>query len=869
MEQVDRTATAAPVNSLSSPVPQAAHDDIGPTFPRLSFALLWGFCLFPLLLFAAFAVYQRDEALREGERAVARTIQILEEHALRVFEAQQLIMDQTDQYLADLSWDDIRMSEEVHRFLRQTAMASPHVDGLWLVPPDGRTANSADFFPFPDLSVTDRRYFQTLRARDELHYGEMIVGRVKGNFNFNLSRRRSPREDFNGVILVTSSIDYFTEFWEQASQGSFAAGIFRDDGEILVRYPHLETLPKNLSEDSPTFERMRTIDDAVYPSVSSLDGQARIYGYSRIGGTPLFIGYGVPNAQVLANWRSEMQRMGFIAVMATVLLAIAASAITRQSRRLGATAASWRHTAQNLEREVTRRVRAEDVAAERKRLLDEVRALTAQRQSILENMAEGVIALDARGCITYANPEATKLLGPLREGDQEFASLVALRRILAADGSDLDPALAPERAPLRGDDLPETEYLVRNQMGQHAACFFRGGSILGSDGRPEGAVLTFWDVTERKREAERRDLLMRELDHRVRNMLATIMAMIRISNEPRQTKDEFVTALSARVGAMTRTHGVLSEGRWEGATMGRIVDDEVRSASKARQLVLKGDRDVMLPPKEAADLVLALHELATNATKHGAWSVPEGQVMLRWEVLASSDGHELRVEWKESGGPTVVAPPERRGFGTNLLQGVFAGVGGVSLDYEPDGLRCMMRVALHERRNALAIVEAPPADAAPDAKPASIVGLRVLVVEDEAVVRLDLVELLRELGATVVAEAGTLVDGLEKAGSLDLDAAVLDRNLNGESGLPIAQILEKRGIPLVFVSGYSAPGQRQAQEKEEHIHLLIEGRLGGFNVVKMPKRWWQAEGQSPPPSRSRAHWRGQSGPCGAFVPGYM
>ena len=135
-------------------------------------------------------------------------------------------------------------------FLQRTAAASPHVDGLWLVPPDGRTANSADFFPFPDVNVSDRRYFQVLRERDELHFGEMIVGRTKGTFNFNLSRRRSPRDAFNGVILVTSSLDYFTEFWTQASAGDFVAGIFRQDGEILVRYPLLETLPQNLAVDS-------------------------------------------------------------------------------------------------------------------------------------------------------------------------------------------------------------------------------------------------------------------------------------------------------------------------------------------------------------------------------------------------------------------------------------------------------------------------------------------------------------------------------------------------------------------------------------------------------------------------------------------
>jgi hypothetical protein len=115
----------------------------------------------------------------------------------------------------------------------------------------------------------------------------MIVGRTKGTFNFNLSRRRAPREDFNGVILVTSSLDYFTDFWTQASAGAFVAGIFRQDGEILVRYPLLDTLPQNLAVDSPMLDLMQSSDDEVYQSISSIDGRERLYGYSRIGTTPL------------------------------------------------------------------------------------------------------------------------------------------------------------------------------------------------------------------------------------------------------------------------------------------------------------------------------------------------------------------------------------------------------------------------------------------------------------------------------------------------------------------------------------------------------------------------------------------------------
>lgn len=805
---------------LSAPTARQARarPDADARFGRVGKILLWAVTLLPVLLFVVFAASQRTETLRSGEASVGRTIQILEEHALRVFEAQELIIAQVDQYLGTMTWEEIRSSEEVHVFLRQVAAGSPHVDGLWLVPPDGRTANSADFFPFPDVYVADRSYFQALEERDELHFGEMIVGRTKGTLNFNISRRRAPRDDFNGIILVTASLDYFTEFWEQTTEGRFVAGIFREDGEILARHPMLERVPDRLGPGSPLLGRMAVADDGVYASVSSIDGRSRIYGYSRIGDTPLFVGYGLSYERVLAAWRREMLPMGLIALLASVLLGLAIATIMRQNRHLSAAAVSWRRTAGELEREVDRRVRAEDVATERQRLLDEVGALTAQRQGILENMSEGVIALDERGRVIYANREAWKLLGPLREEEQDFAELLETRQLLAADGAPLAPEAGPDRPPLRGEDLEETEYLVRTATGHHASCHFRGGSIFGPDGSVTGAVLTLWDVTERKRDAERRDLLMRELDHRVRNMLATITAMIRISDEPAQSKADFVAALSGRVGAMARTHGVLSEGRWEGATMGRLIDDEMGRAADARQLELEGDRGVVLPPKEAADLALALHELSTNAIKYGAWSVPDGRVSLGWSIEPSGDRPMLRVVWKETGGPPVSGPPARKGFGTSLLLGLFTDGDGVRLDHAPDGLRCVLCVPLPAGGQDTREGAPAPEPAAPAAEDAALAGLRILVVEDEAIVRLDLVEMLREAGAAIVGEAGSLSEALEKAEAADVEVAVLDRNLNGESSLPVARLLEQRGARIVFVSGYRAAGHGERGD-DDHVHL--------------------------------------------------
>jgi CheY-like chemotaxis protein len=716
-----------------------------------------------------------------------------------------------------MAWSDIRVSEAVHGFLQRTAAASPHVDGLWLVPPDGRTANSADFFPFPDISVTDRTYFQALRERDELHYGEMIVGRIKGNFNFNLSRRRFPRDIFNGVILVTSSLSYFTDFWEQASEGPFVAGIFREDGEILVRYPLLGRCRGRLSEDSPLLDQMQESDDNVYQSISSLDGRARIYGYSRIGETPLFIGYGVPNRHVLANWRNEMLRMGLVALMATALLGIAAATILRQNRSLGATAVSWRRTAEELEREVDKRLRAEDVAAERKRLLDEVRALTAQRQSILENMAEGVIALDARGCIIYANREAMSSSDPFR-GDRN----------------------SPRWSTRAGSSPPTDRTSIRRMRPTGRRFVARPSRTRVSRAQPG--------------RSRRRLLLPRRRDPRCRRPARGSRPHL-LGCQRAEAGGGTPGTPDARAGPPGPQHAGHDHGHdphqqraaaEQGGVRGGLERARQRhgadawhpvgrpvegrhdrpprrrrsvSAADARQLVLEGDREVMLPPKEAADLALALHELATNATKHGAWSVPEGRVALRWQRDREAGRPILRVRWKETGGPAIARAPERRGFGSILLQGIFAGEQRASVAYEPDGLRCTMSVPILDEGRAAASAEPPAVDAPPEAGQGSLAGLRILVVEDEAIVRLDLVQILRDAGATMIAEAGSLEEGLARAEETPVDAAILDRNLNGKGSEPVARLLAERGAAIIFVSGYGSAPRGTGPGSPGHANL--------------------------------------------------
>jgi len=130
-----------------------------------------------------------------------------------------------------------------------------------------------------------------------------------------------------------------------------------------------------------------------------------------------------------------------------------------------------------------------------------------------------------------------------------------------------------------------------------------------------------------------------------------------------------------------------------------------------------------------------------------------------------------------------------------------------------------MSVPVADRRQEDSIAPVQSGDVGTAAGAASLNGLRVLLVEDEALVRLDFAQILRDAGATIVAEAGSLEEGLDKARATVVDAAILDKNLNGESSLPLARLLAGQGVAIVFVSGYRAADQSDEQKKEAHVHL--------------------------------------------------
>ncbi len=211
-------------------------------------------------------------------------------------------------------------------------------------------------------------------------------------------------------------------------------------------------------------------------------------------------------------------------------------------------------------------------------------------------------------------------------------------------------------------------------------------------------VLRHLDDVMRERERVRRqqDLLMAELDHRVKNTIAITQALVKHSATGAATLDAFTESIQERLHAMATTHSMLTRNRWEGVNLRDIVEEQFAPFGGPDRVKIEGLK-LMLRPKAALSVSLALHELTTNAAKYGALSVPEGWINIDWDAQTLEGKKWLRLRWAEHGGPAVAAP-SRMGFGRVLLERSLAYDvdGQVDLDFRPEGLICTAMIPFEQ-----------------------------------------------------------------------------------------------------------------------------------------------------------------------------
>jgi PAS domain S-box-containing protein len=254
----------------------------------------------------------------------------------------------------------------------------------------------------------------------------------------------------------------------------------------------------------------------------------------------------------------------------------------------------------------------------------------------------------------------------------------------------------------------DIEYRVRLPRGEVRWLQIRGQPFYGADGQPLSMAGVTIDITERKRVEEHRTLLAEELNHRVKNSMATMQSIAHQTLRNAASLEDAHKTLDARLQSLSNAHDVLTRVSWVGAPLGEIVEGALQAfrGGSGQRFLINGP-EVWLTPRLTLAFTMALHELATNAVKYGALSTDKGRVILNWDVVDGSHPAQLWLRWEEIGGPPVKAPA-KGGFGSRLIERALAAEmgGSAEIEYRRRGVVFTLEAPLPDR---IAPVPVPPA----------------------------------------------------------------------------------------------------------------------------------------------------------------
>jgi PAS domain S-box-containing protein len=293
----------------------------------------------------------------------------------------------------------------------------------------------------------------------------------------------------------------------------------------------------------------------------------------------------------------------------------------------------------------------------------------------------GVWRLDETTGALIGTPELNRVLG----FDEDATPTLAEVRARYGPGELDRVRAAASEALRRGERHFEVEFQAQKPDGAPIWLQMRAEVSPHKAGRPRATTGVLIDITARKTAEERMQLLAREVDHRANNLLTVIQGVIALTRAP--DVESFRTVLAGRIAALGQAHQLLAESRWERAELRRLAEEELRPfrLGEAERATIEGPA-VDLAAHAAQAVAIALHELATNAAKHGALSVPEGRVRLAWR----GGGEEaLVIDWCETHGPAT-SPPTQRGLGLSVIERALGGAiaGSARFDWRPEGLCC-------------------------------------------------------------------------------------------------------------------------------------------------------------------------------------
>lgn len=336
-------------------------------------------------------------------------------------------------------------------------------------------------------------------------------------------------------------------------------------------------------------------------------------------------------------------------------------------------------------------VRVVKDVTDRKRVEQRLQESEQRSRELLDALPIAVYTTDADGRITYYNEAAVAFSG--RRPTLGLDEWCVCWKLLWPDGTPLPHDESPMAMALKeGQEARGVEAVAERPDGARRTFTPYPTLLRDSKGQVVGAINVLVDITDRKQADEEQKLLIDELNHRVKNTLATVQSISLHTH--RSTPEAFVERFEDRLLALSKAHDLLTRRRWTGVGLGELLEQELAPYSDADQsrIVLDGP-ELTLSARTGLALGMVLHELVTNAAKYGALSADGGRVQVAWSQEQDGSRKILNIRWIESGGPAVEAPT-RRGFGRQLIErNVTRDLGGqADLQFLPRGLRCLVSV---------------------------------------------------------------------------------------------------------------------------------------------------------------------------------
>jgi PAS domain S-box-containing protein len=745
-----------------------------PRLLRRSFAGFLVTLIVIVLTFLAIFAASLYEAGRQN--AVSRTA-ALEQYVRRSLEVSAVIARDALGYLHRRdSLEGLAEDYDAHLYFSKLSSGMSLGEGMVFIDGDGTVVLHSDSFPAKPVDLSDRAWFQAhVDGADDFIDGSFISRITDTHLFVHTFALRDDDGSLQGIVNIgIPSDEILGALALPFDHEGGVTSVVKETGELIARDP----FPPELI--GARFDLPDQMENGSAVHEQPLDGRRALTAYARLEDFGLVASVSIPLAAVFQP----------LLVMAAATLPLLAAIV------FGA--------------------------------LVTLRRLEAQQRRLARSAVrlETVLKASSLGAWQwFPKTDRTEFMG-------RWAEMLGYRpEDLAPESSTWTRLLHPDEKERLLERVDRTlsgeqnefreEHRMRHKDG-HWVWVLDSGRVVerDADGKPEVVIGIHLDISERREAEEQMRVISGEVDHRSKNLLAVVQALVSMTKL--ENEGTFKSILRGRIHAMARAHELLSRSRWKGADLRVIAEEELGPfiAGEPADIVIDGPRTI-LGASAVQPVALTLHELATNSAKYGALSAL-GRLRLTWRV--PEEGPAFTILWEEATARAVGGRLTSPGFGSRLMRLMIEEqLGGTfETEWTDDGLRCKITIPKSMLVNPA--MDQPAQSAARHQVQrlrSEGTGRRILLVEDEVLVSAEMALTLKAAGYDVAGPASTLQAATSLAHDADIEVAVLDINLGGELSFPVADILVARGVPFVFITGY------------EHDRL-IPGRFGHAPVVSKP-----------------------------------